>query len=178
MFNLCVSHRLRQPISVLMYQPLKGAAVNWMPPQSNIMLETAGSAYHLSPSSSNQSKLKEEVNDHKMLMDCFGYVRRVAQRYFQNVFRRNVEVVGVVSVGRQHQGQQVPSGAGAFPSQFLAHFGELDVQGVANDGTVGLTIAGVAQKLLVPHSEVVLSVGALREYCYGGAAKEHTMTKN
>ena len=51
------SHKSLDPISVPIYQPLNGAAGNWMPPQSNSMLATAGSAYHFSPSSLNQVKL-------------------------------------------------------------------------------------------------------------------------
>lgn len=43
--------------SVPMYQPLKGAAGNFIPPISNCMFETAGMAYHRSPRSLNQSYL-------------------------------------------------------------------------------------------------------------------------
>lgn len=46
------------PISLLMYQPLKGAAGNSSPPISSSMLETAGSAYQRSPSSANHASLR------------------------------------------------------------------------------------------------------------------------
>lgn len=45
MLRRLVSHRFRHPISVDMYHPLKAVAVNWMPPQSNSIPDTAGSAY-------------------------------------------------------------------------------------------------------------------------------------
>lgn len=54
-----VSHKLRHPISVAMYQPLKAVAVNWTPPQSNSMFETAGRAYQRSSIAPNQSNLQE-----------------------------------------------------------------------------------------------------------------------
>lgn len=57
-----VSHKLRQPISVDMYQPLKVVAVNCMPPTSNNMLETAGKAYQRKPNSLNQSYLQQKWN--------------------------------------------------------------------------------------------------------------------
>jgi hypothetical protein len=60
MLRRCASHRFLQPISVLMYHPLKGAAVNSRPPQSNSMLATAGSAYQRRSSFSNQSNLRIE----------------------------------------------------------------------------------------------------------------------
>uniref|UniRef100_A0A182QLU0 Uncharacterized protein n=1 Tax=Anopheles farauti TaxID=69004 RepID=A0A182QLU0_9DIPT len=47
------SHRLRQPISVDIYHPLKAVAVNWMPPQSNNIDDTIGTAYHRRFSSAN-----------------------------------------------------------------------------------------------------------------------------
>lgn len=56
--NLCGSHRSREPISVTIYQPLKGAAGNSNPPTSNNMLETAGNAYHCKFSSENHGYLK------------------------------------------------------------------------------------------------------------------------
>lgn len=46
------------PISVLTYQPLKGAAGNCSPPISSSMLATAGSAYQRNPSSVNHSSLR------------------------------------------------------------------------------------------------------------------------
>lgn len=51
------SHKSLAPISVLMYQPLNGAAVNSNPPQSNTMFETAGTAYHFKLSLANHSYL-------------------------------------------------------------------------------------------------------------------------
>lgn len=58
----CVSHRLRQPISVLMYQPLNAVPENWMPPQSNIMPDTAGTEYQRSPNSPNHSILEHKTS--------------------------------------------------------------------------------------------------------------------
>ena len=55
MLYLLSSQKSRDPTSVPMYQPLKGAAVYSIPPQSNIMLDTPGTAYHSKPSSLNQS---------------------------------------------------------------------------------------------------------------------------
>ena len=46
-----------RPISVPMYQPLKGIAGNSIPPTSKATFDTAGSAYQRIPSSSNQSYL-------------------------------------------------------------------------------------------------------------------------
>ena len=43
------------PISVPIYQPLNGHAVNCNPPQSNIIELTAGNAYHFKFKSANQS---------------------------------------------------------------------------------------------------------------------------
>ena len=64
--HVYLSYRLTSqrslPISVAMYQPLKGAAVNSSPPQSNAMLATAGSAYHFNPNSSNQGNLDSEIS--------------------------------------------------------------------------------------------------------------------
>lgn len=47
------SNRFLQPISVDIYQPLNDVAVNWMPPQSNSIFDTAGNAYHLKFNSEN-----------------------------------------------------------------------------------------------------------------------------
>ena len=58
MLYLLSSQKSRDPTSVPMYQPLKGAAVNSRPPQSNIMLDTPGTAYHSKPMSLNHSYLK------------------------------------------------------------------------------------------------------------------------
>lgn len=57
------SHRFLQPISVLIYHPLNDVAVNWMPPQSNIMLDTAGTAYHLKFNSENHLYLLIERDE-------------------------------------------------------------------------------------------------------------------
>lgn len=57
-FKRLVSQRFRQPISVDMYHPLNAVAVNSMPPQSNSILDTAGTAYHRKLRSLNQSYLK------------------------------------------------------------------------------------------------------------------------
>ena len=57
------SHRFLQPISVDIYHPLNAVAVNWMPPQSNIMLDTAGTAYHLKFNSENHLYLLVERGD-------------------------------------------------------------------------------------------------------------------
>ncbi|TNN35934.1 hypothetical protein EYF80_053904 [Liparis tanakae] len=46
------------PISVPMYQPLKGQQVNSRPPISSSMLETAGRLYHFSSRSLNHSYLE------------------------------------------------------------------------------------------------------------------------
>lgn len=54
-FLLLTSHKFLHPISVDIYQPLKEVAVNWIPPQSNDMLDTAGNAYHRRSSSANHS---------------------------------------------------------------------------------------------------------------------------
>ena len=51
-----LSHMSRA-ISVPMYHPLKGIAVNSMPPQSSSIMLTAGTAYHFNPSSSNHGNL-------------------------------------------------------------------------------------------------------------------------
>lgn len=61
-FLLYVSHKLRHPISVAMYHPLNAVAVNWTPPQSNSMFETAGRAYHRSPIPPNQLNLRNSCN--------------------------------------------------------------------------------------------------------------------
>lgn len=53
----CTSQKSRTPISVPMYQPLKGHAVNSRPPTSRSMLATAGSAYHFRSNSLNHSYL-------------------------------------------------------------------------------------------------------------------------
>ena len=61
-FELIVSMRVAEIASADFsrhVQPLNGTAVNWSPPQSNAMEDTAGRAYHLNPSSSNQSNLSE-----------------------------------------------------------------------------------------------------------------------
>lgn len=55
---LCGSHKFLHPISELMYQPLNGHAVNWIPPQSNSIPDTAGRQYHRRPKSANQSNLQ------------------------------------------------------------------------------------------------------------------------
>lgn len=55
------SQRSRQAISVTMYHPLNGHAVNWSPPQSNNILDTAGTLYHLKPSVSNHLYLKKST---------------------------------------------------------------------------------------------------------------------
>lgn len=55
---LCGSHKFLHPISELMYQPLNGHAVNWIPPQSNSIPDTAGRQYHRRPKSANQSNLR------------------------------------------------------------------------------------------------------------------------
>lgn len=57
MLYRCTSQKSRTPISVPMYQPLKGHAVNSRPPTSRSMLATAGSAYHFRSSSLNHSYL-------------------------------------------------------------------------------------------------------------------------
>lgn len=46
-----------RPISVPMYQPLKGIAGNSIPPTSRPTFDTAGSAYQRRPNASNQSYL-------------------------------------------------------------------------------------------------------------------------
>lgn len=53
MLYLLMSPRFRQPISVLMYQPLKGAAGNSTPPTSKSMADTAGRTYQRRPRSAN-----------------------------------------------------------------------------------------------------------------------------
>jgi hypothetical protein len=45
-----------------MNQPLKGAAVNSRPPQSNIIQDTAGRAYQRIPISANQGNLSKREN--------------------------------------------------------------------------------------------------------------------
>lgn len=52
------SHKSLAPTSVPMYQPLKGAAGNMSPPQSNTRHATAGRAYHFKPISANHGNLK------------------------------------------------------------------------------------------------------------------------
>lgn len=70
------SHKFLQPISVDIYHPLKDVAVNWMPPQSNIIEDTAGTAYHLKFNSENHLYLliengwrKEKWTKKKILRD-------------------------------------------------------------------------------------------------------------
>ena len=60
-FNLCVSRKSLDAISVPIYHPLNGHAVNSSPPQSNSRDETAGNAYHFKPSSAKLGNLKKEV---------------------------------------------------------------------------------------------------------------------
>lgn len=86
------------------------------------------------------------------------------QRYFQNEFRGYVEVVRIMAVCGQHERQDVPSRSRTSPSQTNADLGELCVDGVAQDGSVLLSIAGVADELGIPHAIVVTAVRALGKY--------------
>lgn len=70
MLYRCTSQKSRTPISVPMYQPLKGHAVNSRPPTSRSMLATAGSAYHFRSSSLNHSYLSSKHLD-LLLYVCF-----------------------------------------------------------------------------------------------------------
>lgn len=63
MLYRCTSQKSRTPISVPMYQPLKGHPVNSRPPTSRSMLATAGSAYHFRSNSLNHSYLWNERFD-------------------------------------------------------------------------------------------------------------------
>lgn len=53
--NRLLSQKFLQPTSVPMYQPLKAVPVNSRPPQSILILETAGKAYQRKPRSWNHS---------------------------------------------------------------------------------------------------------------------------
>lgn len=54
----------------------------------------------------------------------------------------------------------------------VGYLGQLHVCGIAQDGPVGLFVAGVADQLRVPDAEVVLAVRALREDGDGRSARE------
>lgn len=56
----------------------------------------------------------------------------------------NIKVVGIMSVGREDQGQNVKLGAGALPAEPRAHFRELHVERIANDAAIWLPITCVA----------------------------------
>lgn len=67
------------------YHPLNGAPVNSSPPASNIMLATAGRAYHFKPSFSNQGYLVK--NNTKITLECAHVTIIPANKNSQRLLR-------------------------------------------------------------------------------------------
>lgn len=192
-FRRFTSHKSRLPISVDMYQPLKAVAVNIIPPQSNIMLETAGSAYQRKPSSSNHSYLEErnfvevarraaaavEVITSDARSALQAPIPRANRSSRDRVHWRTAPAAGCPSRspfpssrasctpadGRNEN--ETVSAAESPPPMHYAYFCELNHRRIANEASVQRAIASVGNQLVVPNAVVVAAVVSLREnrYC-------------